>query len=285
LIWYWVLIEIERGFFMFIANALSQKVCFTLVLFIGLFFSLASYADNTVKLKAVESFSYDSSFPIDVRCFDVDVKNLSFEKRVSIWGQRANGGNWGELEGQSLAYVGTYPQTDIELWRGCVYRLRYANPETWGDQFVVKVEMNGSVYWDNNQTSNYHVGLNDGMFFNANQIIRLSKIQVRRYSNDYASFAGVATLKRVDGFNPQVNICFSQDGWASYNDAYLYQSKGFMYSELANVPSPNQHGIEYWSFYASIDPSKPVEYALVYTDGSGRQYWDNNLGRNYLWQP
>jgi len=198
------------------------------------------------------SYSYWSNFRIVV-------DNIAFGKIVGIWGHSASSGGWSFYSASYVHSAG-------------------ANREVWGasisdmiDQFVVKYDVAGTTYWDNNNGHDYFLNTTAA---EGTDGIGTAVIGQAIVSHDDASLrTGRLTL----GISVQnlyyakhVGVRYTSDHWATFHDALATYQQGYAPDGL-----PYQPQAESWYVDVPLTSSE-VEYA-VFFDGQ----WDNNFGQNY----
>ena len=227
-------------------------------------------------VKAWTSYSFYRGYGTYNRRFMVSVANLAYEKRVSVYHEKKNG-TWEEI---SMSYVENI-DGDRELWE--LDNIEFGI-ETLADQFVIKYEVDGEVYWDNNQGNNYQMSRQEGYFF-AQPALNISvdnKFTSVFYSSyeDKNIFRITADVRNIDP-TKDVRVVYTTNGWETKNDFPL-SFVGYWYNGYnAVLISPNDFGIERWDAGIRLDKSiNQIEFALVYKV-NGQEYWDNNYGKNY----
>ncbi|MEW7288943.1 hypothetical protein [Aquimarina sp. 2304DJ70-9] len=226
-------------------------------------------SDNVKLLKAWTS---NSSSPVRqryVRRFVVKVKNLAFQKEVTIHHATYNG-NWVDIP---LTYQQSIGENE-EIWVGEVE----PDTEIYSDEFVVKYSVNGETYWDNNKGSNYSMLVNIGANL-APEVEVMVDSYYTRLSGNY--FAINVDARRNYGASGTIEVVYSTDGWNTSQMASLSYQRYFRVGYAHYIQSPNQFDIDKWETSVHVDPNvTSIEYAVVYkTDGE--EYWDNNYGKNY----
>lgn len=99
---------------------------------------------------------------------------------------------------------------------------------------------------------------------------------------DKLELNGVANIKNL-AYEKKVQIVYSTDQWRSVKVADARFEKYYSYG-YTSVESPNDQGIENWTFRVTIpERIQSVEFAVVYSV-NGQEFWDNNFGQNYLVQ-
>ena len=96
-------------------------------------------------IKAWNSSGYYRGYQSYEKKFMVEVANLGYEKSVSAFYERKDG-TWEEI---TLNYDFSI-NNDQEIWSGRFSEGGYSITSRYDDEFVIKYEVNGTTYWDNN---------------------------------------------------------------------------------------------------------------------------------------
>lgn len=189
--------------------------------------------------------------------YKILVDNIAYEKLVGVWGRNSITEAWGFFPG---SYSESLPGNK-EIW--------LLNSGTTIDQFVVKYEVNGDTYWDNNNWNNYALQPTGDtkMIGNPNVILGGAHIS----NNKLNVTIGVKNL----AYHKEVGIVYTTNGWATFHTAYASYDK-------SHLPSDHYGQIqaESWKLKISIGTARSAEFAIFY-NVNGQTYWDNNFGRNY----
>lgn len=231
--------------------------------------------------KAWNSYSYYRGFNTWTRKFTVKVANLAFDKNVSIYHEKVDG-NWEEIP---LSFDMSLENGE-ELWTGQYRYTAYAPGKVYDNEFVVKYEVDGVTYWDNNGGDNYVIEEKEiGSLFadpGLNVSIDTDYVNLYYFSfNDSNSLNFVVDIKNIAP-EKNVEVIFTTDGWQTKEYLSLDFTKYWNTSYEYTTVSPNPFGVERWTGSINIDPSiTSVEYTVVYKV-NGQEYWDNNFGNNYV---
>ena len=236
---------------------------------------------NPVNLvKAWTSYSSYRGYQGYTRKFTVKVANLAYDKNVSIYHEKVDG-DWDEIP---LEYSQSIDEGQYEIWTTEYNLGGYGINSVYADEFVVKYEVNGVTYWDNNNDVNYSMSRNEGFFF-ANPSLNVS-VDTDFVGLYYDSFNDENRLNiTVDvrnlAPNKEVGIVYSSDGWQTQEYLSLTYRQAWTSGPLYYIPSPNNFSVERWQGYTGLGKSvDELEYAVVYRV-NGNEYWDNNYGKNY----
>jgi len=186
----------------------------------------------------------------------VKVKNLGYNKSIKFVGQFRNGyyasfGSWTETG--TASYIRSL-DNNWELWK----LVSSQEPSN----FVIKYEVNGNTYWDNNNNQDYtlepfeygEIGLNTPVFALINQT---------------SSTGGrIEIYVKNLGFHKNVELVYTLNNGATWD------------SISAGYASTLSSGTELWTSYLSWGAAAQIEYAVKY-EVNGQTYWDNNFGENY----
>ena len=232
---------------------------------------------NPVSLvKSWTTFGTYRGFSSYTRKFTVQVADLAFDKSVSIFHEKLDG-SWEEIP---LSYSFDIDE-DQEIWIGN----QTTSSQVYADEFVVKYEVDGKVYWDNNNGANYKMSVRDGYFL-ANPDSNIS-VDTDFDSIFYSSFYDQNQLNvtvDVRNLSPtkEVVVVYTTDGWQTQSEFSLSYRPFWNSGPFISVTSPNQFGIERWSGFVRFDSTiNTVEYAVLYRV-NGQEYWDNNYGKNHV---
>ncbi|GAA4273890.1 hypothetical protein U6A24_01880 [Aquimarina gracilis] len=213
------------------------------------------------------------------RKFTVKVADLDFDKSVSIFHEKIDG-SWEEIP---LSYSFDIDDQN-EVWTGAYNHGGYGVSRIYADQFVVKYEVSGNTYWDNNNGTNYSISNNEGYFLadaNANVSVDTdydSLFYVPYYDQNSLN---VTVDVRNLAPNKEVGVVYTTDGWQTQGYFTLDFRRYWYNGPSFYIQSPNEFGIERWSGTTRIDKSaNNVEYVVVYKV-NGQEYWDNNYGKNF----
>jgi hypothetical protein len=247
---------------------------------------------QTVDLRTVSDYWTGAVTRYVNRKFDILVKNTGYQKKVSIFYQTAsNPAVWQEIP---AAYKSSLT-TDWEIWSineiDVVYPdTRTADPlyfisGTYKGDFVVKYQVNGQTYWDNNLNRNYKIGLVKNDYKNVVGDVKLGvNFNVRLNTagpdqNNPGSFSGGIYIRNL-AYAKKVNVRYTTDGWKTFKD----QSAVYQSYLPSNEACPDANGIEYWTFRLdNMASGAALSYAISYEVG-GSTYWDNNGGANYSYK-
>jgi hypothetical protein len=151
------------------------------------------------------------------------------------------------------------------------------------DEFVVRYEVNGLKYWDNNVGQNYKIGDLEGTFLKTDLNLTVDTYYSALYSN-YSTTSNIFSVHvDVRNINPTklVTVVYTTDNWTTVKTAALNYAQTLTVGARQWLTSPNRFGMERW--IANIDlPStvSTVKFAVVYKV-NGVEYWDNNYTQNY----
>jgi hypothetical protein len=234
-------------------------------------------AGSNVKLYLAWS-SYNSKYGRTeyFRRFQVEVRNIAYEKKVFI-SHKMDDGSWKDFP---LSYISSTVDNS-EIWGANISLYTYKDPAPYfGDEFVVRYEVNGTKYYDNNNYQNYKMGNLEGTFLRTDLNVAVDTYFTNFYS--YYNSLSIHVDVRNISYQKQVSIVYTTDNWATSKTAQLGFLPSLTVGEGQYITSPNRFGMERWYSSISMDPSvSKIEYAVVYKV-NGTQYWDNNFGKNYI---
>lgn len=207
--------------------------------------------------------------------FEAQVANLGYAKQVSAYIKKADG-TWVDMP---MSYVRSVTSAK-EVWATDFNATTL--PDTGSViEFVIKYQVNGQTYWDNNNAANYKLTQGAGTLLgNAVNVYvanYAANINMYQSSTSWGSHITVRNLAPAKS----VNVIYSTDNWVTSKTAIATYSSTFWSSSYAQIPNPNTMGFEEWNFQLDVGSANQVEYAISYTV-NGQTYWDNNFGRNYF---
>jgi hypothetical protein len=268
----------------------AWRVLATFLVFAVLGLAPDARAQSSVQLLRVDAYEFSArGVRGDFRVALVKVADVAFEKRVSLFMEYEDG-VWRESYG---TYVGP-AEPGFELWR--VSALNERMPWTprpigprWADELVVKYEVAGQTYWDNNQGRNYVVGppadAPGEMLFAGLNLLQLqaSASAFGDASGPQVYFSGVVNVRNL-AFQKNVVVRYTTDGWRTQAELPA-RFQSFRGEFGVSLDYPNGAGIERWVFDAYLPGhAQQIEYAIRY-EVAGQTFWDNNFGQNYRIEP
>jgi hypothetical protein len=240
---------------------------------------------NVKLYKAWTSYSQKYGYAQYTRRFQVEVRNLAYDKKVVIMHEMADG-TWKDFP---LSYISSTPD-NTEIWGTDVllsnsFYVGDTPTVLFGDEFVARYEVNGTQYWDNNNSANYKMDALNGTFLRTDLNVTVDTFYSYIYNNYYNSATNTfAVHADVRNLNPtkEVKVVYTTDNWATSTVASLNYTQYLTVGAQQSLISPNVFGMERW--FVNIDvPSavNNIEYAVVYKV-NGVEYWDNNFGKNFI---
>lgn len=144
-------------------------------------------------------------------------------------------------------------------------------------KFAIRYRIDGQEYWDNNGGADYELRDSGALLPPSSNLQRATAFGLdSHFPRSVYVEADVRNVAR----DKNVSVVFTTDGWKTVKSTPLKFRSDFMYG-YGTVHSPNAHGIERWSGEIDAGNADRVEYVLRY-DVSGRTYWDNGFGVNYV---
>jgi hypothetical protein len=231
-------------------------------------------ADAHVSIYSAESTTFYYKGGMQSAKFQVLVDDLAFEKKVYIH-YTVDGIHWNDMQTSFKADV----EGNKELWIAEML----TTPALGGDfEYVVKYEVNGNVYWDNNNGQNYTLGSNDGVFLKD-----VNVLNIRDYnsftvsSNDHIFYNFQIAVKNI-AYEKSVKVVYTLDNWETSDIIELNYMSVWSFG-YTSVPSPNDHNVEVWADWDHLDvgsESTEMKYFIEYIV-DGQTYYDNNFGQDY----
>ena len=196
--------------------------------------------------------------------FSVLVQNLAFAKYVGIWGRDVSTDTWNF---HPCRYSRSVPD-NAEIWEASIGSL---------------IDRFGVGYQD---LANLHLDTNGGHFYSLDTrvaegtagvgtaVINRNVLGVT-WGVDAGGNLAVDVLVKNIGFEKQVAIVYTTDGWLTLQNAF-----GSYSQSLAPVCLPHQPNAELWEIVAPVGAGESGQFAAFLTV-AGTTYWDNNFGLNY----
>lgn len=275
----------------FFTMEIKMKLSNTLITLSLLGAAAITHADP-IELNKVDSRIH-SKYGYSWQTIEVEaiVEDLAFDKDVFLHYKTAEG-TWTST---ALSYKGD-TGAGKEIW---AYNLTqtitgpYAVDEPLNLEFALNYQVNGSSYWDNNDTQNYYIEAGSGEY--TPKAIVLDSGYARapyeyNYNGNTAQVGGSLSLNFIVpnwGYSKKVEVHYSYDNWAtSYVGEATFQPSKF--EGYSWVRYPNSNNMEIWSFFtggeeAQNENADTVQFAVKYTV-NGATYWNNNDGANFTLQ-
>lgn len=214
------------------------------------------------------------------RKFTVKVANLAFDKKVSVYNEKVDG-SWDEIP---LTFTASIDNGAYEIWTGAHENSGSGIQRIYDDQFVVKYEVNGNTYWDNNDNANYIMSKSEGYYFaDPNLMVSVDIDRVNIFYDRYTNETRFNVTADVRNIAPEkeVGVVYTTDGWQTEHYFPITFRRYWTNGPSSYILSPNNFNIERWNGNTKLDVSVDlVEYAIVYKVNDAT-YWDNNFGGNY----
>jgi hypothetical protein len=227
------------------------------------------------KVKTVSAPYDGSAYPSYIGSVDgyIEVENLGYNKTIVCHYNEESSSTWYDVQAE---YVG--PSTgNKEIWHfetdGTTFVGRWEDVEF---TFAIKYTVNGNVYWDNNDGSDYNVSY--GIYSTFPSIV-LGASALKLEMASFVPYAGafylhgLITLKDL-AYNKDVKILFTQDNWNTSKE--VSASYGGQHTGWGGMDV----GYQDWVFNTTFPSIDNVQFAISYT-ANGVTYWDNNLGNDY----
>ena len=205
-----------------------------------------------------------------IRRFEILLANRGYPKKVSVWHKQQDG-NWSAIP----AYFNRKLDPFYELWTAQVS----SSEEFYDEDFVLKYEVDGQTFWDNNANQDYRIGSSDGTMLGRDLDLSHNSGFVST-GTAQNTFLVSAYLRNI-AYAKEVEVVYSTDNWQTVSKFPLEYVSSYGDGSSDPIASPNRHGVERWQGQVALSAgSGRIDYALVYRV-SGREIWDNNFGSNY----
>jgi len=252
----------------------------TIVIFLIVSLTTSVLLANVKLMKANSISRAHYGISSTTKTFVIKVKDLGEDKNIAIHGEYADG-TWGNYDAVPQKLADT--EDGYEIWKVSTYWSVMDQTERFGSMFVVKYEVNGDVYWDNNNSQNYSLGNHDGTMI-ADNSVDVSLEYAAMYSNNYnntTSFYGAIDIRNIS-YDKQVKVVYSTDNWETVKVLNAQYRPVIYPSYSSPIASPNAYGVEKWDFRIDIDGRiDSVDFAISYDVDGQQTKWDNNSGNDY----
>lgn len=201
----------------------------------------------------------------------IEVENIAYDKRVAVRYTKRQSEVWQDLDAVYLAPLGG----NREVWAFYSDEFSYPARLSADFQFAVFYEVDGQTHWDNNGGMDYRISVGPRPIWPTDLVLGKSVFALRK-ANGYNTWTGnvlegFVTLKNL-AYDKVVKIVYTIDGWQTVREGF------------AGYGHPLANDSEAWFFSIPLGggygQTMDVEFALCY-QVDGREYWDNNFGRNY----
>ncbi len=259
-----------------------NKVSFSKAL---LFSAMLSQFASAAEVELLHAFSNSSSYrghTSQSTEYDILVEDLGVDKTVTVVGVDVNG-EWQEIPASYYREAGD----GFEIWRAtesyCSGAGCYAGTTTHDLEFVVRYNVNGEEYYDNNSGNNFTMTRNSGNLLTSpviwvDQISELPAVT----SLDAREVSGDIVVKNL-GADKAVTVHYTLDGGVSWLETAAEFYNGY-YSPFTRYSFPNpseEHGTELWQFEFDAGSAEAVSFYVSY-EVNGETYYANNYDRNYV---
>ena len=208
--------------------------------------------------------------------FVVMVQNLAYEKRVEV-GWAGENRPWTILKAEFIGATGG----NYEIWQARATFHLTAEDSLPGDiQFALHYQVRGHSYWNPPDFQTYTINADSG--------VRLAD-EFPLLNIDFQTLLGLGqqyypiTVAVRQELRPErVSIRWTTNRWRTFIDTpAFFLRKHWDRTVGSNARNPNRYGCAVWISQLHLGDAYQVQFALVYAAG-GREYWDNNFGKNYL---
>ncbi len=150
-------------------------------------------------------------------------------------------------------------------------------------EFVLRYDVLGSTFWDNNNGQNYQMGpgfLVNGAPAACNFVGNFAAMRSTDLSwSEHAGFlSGKIIINNLGGGT--VGVRYTTDNWGSFRDVFATFEANEVSGNCASVVQRFT-----WTDQVGNDGHGPpcinIQLAIFYFDPSGAQHWDNNFNQNY----
>jgi len=241
--------------------------------------TLSLYASDEVQLiKATGYMTGHYGIPEQHREIIIRVKNLGYNKTI-VAHAAFEDGTWSA--GAEASYIGQ-ADAGYEIWKireshsKYVYGGRRMDNGSWTGEFVLKYEVNGNEYWDNNNSENYFVEPHGGVMFPENDV-NVTLVSASHYSSN-GPFQGYIDVRDI-AYNKEIKVHYTTDGWNTVGSASATWMS-FYSVAYGGFSQPGAHNGQRWYFWTNVNTGECIEFVVSYT-ADGNTYWDNNYGRNF----
>jgi len=244
------------------------------LLFISFLVVSATLLGNVKLVNAWRSGASRGSSRCATYSYNVKVKNLGTNKTVSIHHEDGAGNPWIDIDTSFVKSI----DNGWELWRvskgNCAGFIN-------GTQFVVKYDVDGATYWDNNNGQDYFLDIEGPLFGEGVNVKLTSSASYYSESTDKTHLSVTATVRNI-AYHKNIIVRYTTDDWATFQDITASFNYGYHMGFGNTISAPTRHNLEPWQAVVELDGDvSDIEFAIAYT-ADGATYWDNNYGSNYV---
>ena len=193
----------------------------------------------------------------------VAVQNIAFNKIVGMWGHTTSG-TWSFFP---CSYNRSAPG-DTEVWQAHITGTEI-------DQFALKYQVAGNIYWDNNSGYDYRLATGPAHTDGIGTVVINPNILVVGVYVDPGGKLNVEILVKNLDFAKTVAIVYTTDNWITFHNAF-----GSYKTSYPPTTQPHQANTELWEVNTPVGVGATGSFAAFYTV-DGVTYWDNNFTLNY----
>jgi len=253
-------------------------IAVALMVVVGLGSAWPVAADAPVRLKVAYGETYAvSGMTFNWTTIRVKVQNIDYQKQVTLHYRAPGATTW---QDHPLAFIDHYGNYDVFGGYG-------TTPVA--EEFAIRYNVPGQEFWDNNNTTNYHIGTFQGA---VGGNVMLNEARAVVYVETGGGFA--IPVSRIEGqiyvqnrsFHKIVGVLWSRDGGITWHDT-IANYGGKVTAVASEVPQ-----VEIWNFQTPTltieDPAVPYRFAVFYEERNDDNtatvaaYWDNNFAQDYF---
>jgi len=208
--------------------------------------------------------------------FAMIVQNLAYHKHVEVlWA-----GEDDVRHALKAEYVGPFGPNS-EIWQArATFPLAAEDPLPGDIQFVLRCHIAGQDYWGPPDQRSYTMNADSGIRI-ADEFPLLN-VDFQTCLNVGQQYFPITIVVRQHLRPEEVFVRWTTNHWQTFTDTpAFFGRKHWQRAIGSNARNPNRYGCAVWISQLHLGDVYQVEYALC-CRAKGREFWDNNCGKNYL---
>ncbi|PTY02132.1 endonuclease [Opitutaceae bacterium EW11] len=214
--------------------------------------------------------------PRQTLTFAVLIENLAFDKNVEVhWA--GTDGNWRVLPCHFTRSAGLRHEVwEAEIHFGGEFALETLPGDV---TFAFHLRMAGVDFWDSNETRNYCIKADAGIWVSPRWPLLNVRVQTHLGPDD--EYLPITAAAHPWLQPKRVFVRWTADNWMTTNTSEcVFWRHHWEKTHASSARNPSETGTSIWVTHLPVHDAYRVEYALACEEQDGT-IWDNNFGVNY----